>query len=92
MPMRAGAGRPCMGVDSQNKRPALAVSLGLLLGNPCYTTSFPLSPEAKRKTGHLLYWEVAGCATGSARLVSAHSWGGLLSLYTSGCPFPKGTW
>src|SRR5215204_1502678 len=29
----------------------------------------------------ILFYEVAGCATGSARLLSAHSCGGLLSLY-----------
>src|SRR5215208_3723194 len=29
----------------------------------------------------ILFYEVAGCATGSARLLSAHNWGGLLSLY-----------
>src|SRR5918995_1642060 len=27
------------------------------------------------------FFSVAGCATGSARLLSAHNWGGLLSLY-----------
>src|SRR5215207_10087311 len=29
----------------------------------------------------ILFYEVAGCATGSARLLSAHNWGGLQSLY-----------
>jgi hypothetical protein len=38
------------------------------------------------KTDHLLCQEIAGCAAGSARLLSsAQSRGGLLSLYTPGC-------
>jgi hypothetical protein len=45
------------------------------------------TPRSKAKTVHLLYREVAGCATGSARLLGAHVRGGLLSLYTSGCSF-----
>jgi hypothetical protein len=48
------------------------------------------TPRSKAKTGHLLYWEVAGCATGSARLLGAHVRGGLLSLYGFRIvPFPK---
>src|SRR5215212_4235395 len=35
-----------------------------------------------KQTPTILFYEVAGCATGSARLfVSAHNWGGLQSLY-----------
>src|SRR5215218_6848269 len=34
-----------------------------------------------KQTLTILFYEIAGCATGSARLLSAHSWGGLLSLY-----------
>src|SRR5215210_1533222 len=48
-----------------------------------------LTPRRIEKTLHLLCLEVAGCATGSARLLlSAHTWGGLLCLY-SGCCVPN---
>src|SRR5215213_7186804 len=38
-------------------------------------------PFAQRETQPTTAFSVAGCATGSARLLSAHNWGGLLSLY-----------
>src|SRR5829696_1010865 len=34
-----------------------------------------------KQTPTILFYEVAGCATGSARPLSAHNWGGVLSLY-----------
>src|SRR5215211_5632320 len=35
-----------------------------------------------KQTPTIHFYEVAGCATGSARHLSAHNWGGLLSLYS----------
>jgi hypothetical protein len=81
----AGAGRSCMGVHSQYKRPALAdSSLPPQQSWRHHLHSF--AAPSKDKTDHR-YSSVAGCATGSARLLSAHSWDGLLSLYF-GLSFP----
>ena len=49
--------------------PAPGFPLLAVFGLPQALTSFAFS---ERKTGPPLPWEVAGCATGSARLVSAH--------------------
>src|SRR5215213_4341143 len=38
-------------------------------------------PFAQSEAQPTTAFSVAGCATGSARLLSAHNWGGLLSLY-----------
>src|SRR5215207_10061543 len=38
-------------------------------------------PFAQSETQPTTALSVVGCATGSARLLSAHNWGGLLSLY-----------
>src|SRR5215207_10783112 len=42
---------------------------------------FPYVPNQRQSRPSPQSWEVAGCATGSARLLSAHNWGGLQSLY-----------
>src|SRR5215207_9613948 len=42
---------------------------------------FPYVPNQRQSRPSPQSWEVAGCATGSARHLSAHNWGGLQSLY-----------
>jgi hypothetical protein len=55
----------------------------LALANPASSPlSLLLSAFPKTKTGPPLCQEVAGCATDSARLLSAHNWGGLQRLYS----------
>ena len=65
--------------------PAPGFPLLAVFGLPQALTSFTFS---KRKTGPPLLRGVAGCATGSARLLGAHLYeGGLRSLYFV-VPFP----
>jgi len=79
-----------MGVNSQNKRPALVSTGNLLLSKARPITSIPLRPQAKTKPtissalggSRLRYWL---CPS----LLSAHSWGGLQSLYFGFSLFPS---
>jgi hypothetical protein len=68
MPVCGGWASLCGSVINQNKRPA---PFPYKFSSTNAVASLPLN-EAQAKTGPPLYKEVAGCATGSARLLGAH--------------------
>src|SRR5215216_594381 len=57
----------CSCVHSQNKCPAPCRLMTSSKVNLASLPPFPYSPKQKQKPAHLSLWEVASCATGSAR-------------------------